>query len=55
MIFVDPMIEKRDSDMESMKKEGYTVTQIGKYFNLTKQRVSKILIQRRNQSKENES
>ena len=47
MIFIDPIIEKRDEDMERMKNEGYSIIQIGKYFNLTKQRISKILIERR--------
>jgi hypothetical protein len=45
--FVDPIIEKRDAEMVKMKEEGYSIIQIGKYFNLTKQRVSKILIERR--------
>jgi len=43
MILVDPIIEKRNQEMARMKAEGYSLAQIGKYFNLTKQSISKTL------------
>lgn len=40
MKILDPIIEKRNLEMVKMKEEGYSINQIGKFFNLTKQNIS---------------
>lgn len=52
MILVDPIIEKRNQEMVKMKAEGWSINQIGKYFNLTKQSISKTLQKMKKQEEE---
>lgn len=54
MFLVDPIIEKRNQEMARMKVEGYSLAQIGKYFNLTKQSISKTLKKMSEPDKEKE-